>query len=179
MLDYQIHDLETAPEESKPLLQKSIDTSRMIPNLHGIMAESPQVLEGYQVLHELAKKTSFGRDELTVVWQCINVEHECHYCIPAHSMIAKLMRVDDEVNAAVRDQTPLPSDRLETLRSTTLAMVRNRGRLSQEEIEAFLDAGFDKRHLLEIVLILAQKVMSNYVNHLADTPVDEAFMAFA
>ena len=58
------------------------------------------------------------------------------------------------------------------------AMVRNRGRLSEVEIEAFYAAGYGKRQILEIVLGLTQKVMSNYVNHIAKTPIDEKFQPF-
>ena len=58
-------------------------------------------------------------------------------------------------------------------------MVRNRGNVSDDEVQAFFDAGYTRRQLLEIVLGLAQKVMSNYTNHLAETPVDEPFDKFA
>ena len=158
--------------------QKSQKAFGMIPNLHGIMAESPAVLEGYQILHKLAQKTSFKKEELTVVWQAINVENACHYCVPAHTMIANAMGVDEAVTEALRNETDLPNDRLETLRATTLNVVRSRGVLSDDDVDAFYSAGFAKQQLLEIILILSQKVLSNYVNHLADTPVDAPFQKF-
>ena len=58
-------------------------------------------------------------------------------------------------------------------------MVRSRGRLSDDEIAAFYAAGYEQQQLLEIVLGLSQKVISNYVNHLAHTPVDKGFQRFA
>ena len=67
---------------------------------------------------------------------------------------------------------------METLRATTLNVVRNRGVLSDDDVDAFYSAGFAKQQLLEIILILSQKVLSNYVNHLADTPVDAPFQKF-
>lgn len=81
MTEFTIHDETTAPEASKPLLAKSKAAFGRVPGLHGVMAESPELLEGYQRLHELFQKTSFDKDELTVVWQTINVENECHYCV--------------------------------------------------------------------------------------------------
>ena len=71
-----------------------------------------------------------------------------------------------------------PTNKLQKLHETTLALVRNRGRLSQSEQTAFFEAGYEKRNLLEIILGISQKVMSNYVNHLAETPVDEPFLQF-
>jgi len=65
------------------------------------------------------------------------------------------------------------------LHDTTLAMVRSRGRLTEAELDSFFAAGYAQRQLLEIILGLSQKVMSNYVNAIAETPVDEAFAKFA
>lgn len=179
MTDFTLYTQENAPEASKSLLAKSKEAFGMVPNLHAVMAEAPTLLEGYQVLHELFQNTSFNKEELTVVWQTINVEHECHYCVPAHSAIAAGMKVDQEIVDALVNKTPLSDKKLEVLRDTTLAMTRNRGVISDAELETFFNAGFTKQQLLEIVVGLSQKVMSNYTNHLADTPVDEPFKKFA
>ena len=179
MKELTLHTIETAPEGSKPLLEKSIKGFGMIPNLHGVMAESPGLLEGYQTLHKLAQDSAFDAEELTVVWQTINVEHACHYCVPAHTFIANAMKVDPALTEALRNRAAMPTAKLQALQDTTLAIVRNRGHLTAEEKDAFFAAGFETRHLLDIVLILSQKVMSNYVNHIAETPVDAPFAEFS
>jgi alkylhydroperoxidase family enzyme len=178
MPDFQLHDEATAPEASKPLLAKSKKAFGMIPGLHAVMAEAPGMLEAYQTVHELFVNSSFDSDELTVVWQSINVEHACHYCVPAHTGIAKGMKVDDAINDALRNETPLPNAHLEALRTFTLSVVRNRGNVDERAVQDFLDAGFTRRQILEVVLGVSQKVMSNYTNHLAKTPVDAMFQRF-
>lgn len=178
MSEFTLHTLETAPNESKPLLENSKKAFGMIPNLHAVMAEAPALLEGYQKLHELAQSTSFTTEELTVVWQAINVEHECHYCVPAHTAIAYQQKVDKEVVEALRDEAPLPNEKLEALRTFTLLLTRNRGVVNEEQTKEFFEAGFEERHILEIIVILAQKVMSNYTNHVAETPVDKPFAKY-
>lgn len=178
MTNFTLHDKETAPQESHALLDNSHKAFGRVPGLHAVMAEAPGLLEGYQRLHQLFLDSSFNDDEVTVVWQTINVEHACHYCVPAHTGIAKSMGVDDNISEALRNETPLPTDRLEALRDFTLAMVRGRGYVDDKEVAAFLNAGFTKRQILEVVLATAQKVMSNYTNHLAETPVDEPFKKF-
>ena len=55
----------------------------MLPNLHTVMAQSPALRYAYQKQQELAQNASFDKDELTVVWQTINVEYGYHYCVPA------------------------------------------------------------------------------------------------
>ncbi len=179
MKTFDIHTIESAPEEAKHLLKDSKAAFGMIPNLHGVMALSPPLLEGYQQLHALAQQTAFNKQELTVVWQTINVEHDCHYCVPAHAAIAASMQVSSDITDALKNKTPFADDKLNVLRDTTLELLRERGRLSEKQLFAFFAMGFSKQQLLDIVLILSQKVMSNYVNHLADTPIDTSFRAYA
>jgi len=179
MTDFTLHDENTAPEGSKELLAKSKAAYGMIPGLHAVMAEAPGLLEAYQQVHELFVNSSFDKDELTVVWQTINVENACHYCVPAHTGIAKSMGVDDAITNALRDKTALPNARLEALRDFTLALVRERGNLDDATVQTFLDAGFTRRNILEVILGYSQKIMSNYTNHIADTPVDKPFQKFA
>ncbi|MCQ4323221.1 carboxymuconolactone decarboxylase family protein [Stutzerimonas stutzeri] len=178
MKSFKLHDQSSAPEAAKPLLDGSIKAFGMIPGLHAVMAEAPVVLDAYKKLHALFLDTSFDAEEKTVVWQSINVEHACHYCVPAHTGIAKAMKVSDEVSNALRDETPLPNDRLEALRSFTLAVVRNRGEVADADLEAFYAAGYEQRQVLEVILGVSQKTMSNYINHIAKTPVDQAFKQF-
>ena len=178
-MKFNIHNLETASVESKPLLEKSLAGFGMIPNLHGVLAESPAVLQAYQELTGLFQKTSFDKEEITVVWQTINAEHECHYCLPAHTAVAHSMGVDGDVIEALSKKQELPNQKLKVLQETTLSLVKNRGKISETEINKFTDVGYNQQHVLEIILGISHKVISNYVNHLAQTPLDEPFKKFA
>ncbi|AXI51830.1 MAG: carboxymuconolactone decarboxylase family protein [Sulfitobacter litoralis] len=178
-MSFPSHDLDTAPEASKPLLEQSQKAFGRLPGLHKVLAESPQAYEGYQVLHKLFTETDFDAEELTVVWQAINVENECHYCVPAHTGIAKMMKVSDEISDALRNETALPTPKLEALRTFTVQMFRQRGNVSDDQMKAFFDAGYGHRAVLDVILGMAQKTMSNYVNHVAQTPVDDVFKPLA
>ncbi len=179
MTTFKIHTVESAPENSKPLLGNSLKAFGMLPNLHAILAESPSTLEAYQILHKLFENSSFNKEELTVVWQTINVEHECTYCVPGHTGIAKMMKVDDAITEALRNGTAMPTDKLQALHVFTLALVRKRGTVSEAELEAFFSAGYEQRHVLEVILGLSQKVISNYTNHIAETQIDAPFNKYA
>ncbi|WP_153914871.1 carboxymuconolactone decarboxylase family protein [Shewanella sp. TC10] len=179
MSKFTIHNLETVPAASKAMLEQSNKAYGMVPNLHGVLAESPNTFEAYQVLHKLFSESSFNAEELTVVWQTINVEHGCTYCVPAHTAIAGMMNVDSALSDALRNRAAMPTAKLQALHDTTLLMVRKRGMLSDAEMEAFFAAGYGQQQLLEIILGLSQKVISNYVNHIAHTPTDAPFQQFA
>lgn len=76
---------------------------------------------------------------------------------------------------AIRNDTPIPSDRLAALSAFTMAMLETGGRPSEEDMARFRDAGFIDRHVLEVILAVSVKTISNWVNHIFDTPVNEVF----
>lgn len=178
MKAFTLHTAETAPEKSKAIINGAKKQMGMVPGLYAIMAESPELLNAYTQLHQLFTSTSFDAEELTVVWQTINVEHECHYCVPAHTGIAHSMNVDPALNEALRNDESMPTEKLQALKDFTLTVVRERGNVSESDLEAFFKAGYSQQQVLEVILGLSQKVISNYVNHIAKTPVDKVFEKF-
>ncbi|NOJ14743.1 carboxymuconolactone decarboxylase family protein [Vibrio splendidus] len=179
MSNFKIHSVESATEQSKPILEGAVKQMGRVPGLFGVMAESPNILKAYTQLHQAFSDSSFDAYELTVVWQTINVEHECHYCVPAHTGIAHSMKVDPAITEALRNRTALPTEKLQALHDFTLSMVRNRGNVPESEMAAFFEAGYGQQQVLEVILGLSQKVISNYVNRVAKTPVDKVFEQFA
>ena len=89
------------------------------------------------------------------------------------------MKVDPAITEALRNRTALPTEKLQALHDFTLSMVRNRGNVHADEMEAFFAAGHGQQQVLEVILGLSQKVISNYVNHVAETLVDKVFEQFA
>lgn len=179
MTTLKVHNIETAPEGSKSQLEESVKSFGMLPGLHGVLAGSPELLKAYKTIHELFTQTSFNKEELTVVWQTINVEHACHYCVPAHTGIANMMSVDESLSEALRNRTAMPTKKLQILHDFTLKVVRNRGHVTQKDLNTFYEAGYGERQVLEVILGLSQKLISNYSNHIANTPVDAPFQKFA
>lgn len=179
MTKFASHTIESAPDASKPLLEASLKNNGRIPGLHAVMADAPGLMATYAIAHQHFMASSLTDEEKTVVWQTINVEQNCHYCVPAHTGIAKMMKIDDAITEALRNETALPTAKLEALRSFTLLVIQNRGFVGEADTEAFLNAGFTTTNILEVILGAAQKLMSNYTNHFAKTPVDQVFQKFA
>ena len=176
-MDFTVHTKDSAPSAAKPLLESSEAKYKFVPNLHGVMAESPELLESYQVLSGLWTKTSLSVVERQIVMLTINYENGCHYCMAAHSTLATMEKMPADILAALRGGTPIADTRLETLRAFTRTMVEKRGWVDGGDLQALLDAGYTKQTVFEVILALGYKVMSNYTNHIAATPVDPAFAA--
>lgn len=151
-----------------------------VPNMYANMANAPGLLETYLDGYERFRADSgFSPAEQEVIFLTISHFHTCTYCMAAHSMIAeKFSAVSPRDLAALRAGEPLPDVRLQTLAEFTRAMLLTRGRPSDLDLQIFVAAGFAERHVLEIILAIAVKTLSNYSNHLFHTDVDPAFAAY-
>ena len=139
------------------------------------MAESPELVKAYVAIGDLFAETGFTPTEQQVVLLTISRLNGCEYCVAAHSTVAGLQKVPAEIVAALRNDQPLSDPRLDALRRFTAAVVEQRGWVSETEIQEFLGAGFDKRRIFDVILAAAMKTLSNYTNHVAGTPLDNAF----
>jgi len=172
-----VQTLNSAPTAAKPLMEGAQKKFGMVPNLLGVLANAPAVLEGYLTLSGIFDKTSFRPLERQVVLMTSNFTNNCDYCMAAHTTIADMQNLDRSVIDAIRDDTPIADDKLEALRLLTADVVASRGYPKAATIEAFISAGYKPEQVLEIIMGVALKVMSNYTNHVAETPVDAAFSA--
>ena len=176
MESFQVHTVESAPIGSRALLEATKKEWGFLPTLHSILAESPAALEGYRQTFALVGKSSFSPAEQQVVFLAASAFHKCRYCVAGHTYLGRSVQLPESVIQALRDDRPIDDPRLQTLRSFTETVLRTRGAAGNEAIAAFLHAGYTKAQVLEVVLVIAAKTISNYTNHLAHTP-DEAFMA--
>lgn len=177
MSQFPIHTLDTAPDSSRFALAGTKSKFGFVPNLIGMLAESPAAVAGYLALGEKFEQSSFSPVERQVVLLSVSYENGCDYCMAAHTVIAGMSSVPAATVEALRAGATLPAARLDTLARFTRAVVRERGHLSEAEVAAFVAAGFTAAQVLEVVLGVAMKTLSNYANHIARTPLDAAFAA--
>jgi len=175
------HSLESADAQGRAILEKAMAQVGFIPNMYAGMVNSPGLLETYLDGYARFRADSgFTPAEQEVVFLVISRRNGCDYCMAAHSMIAeKKSQVPGKVLAAIRDGAPVPDARLAALAEFTEAMVESRGLPLNSEAKAFLAAGFTERQILEIVLAIAVKTLSNYANHLLHTEIDGVFAGYA
>ncbi len=178
-MNIQLQTIDSAPAASRPLLQGAQKALGFVPNLYAAFANSPAVLKAYGQLSAALGETSLDAAEQAVVTIAASVDNDCHYCVAAHTTIGQMGRVDPAVLDALRDDRPIADPKLEALRTFTKAVVNGRGHLTAEQQDAFLAAGYTAAQALEVILGVTLKTLSNYTNHLAATPLDEAFAANA
>ncbi len=179
MLDIDILTPETAPESARETLNAVKGKYGFIPNVLGAMAHSPTAVKGYVTLSGLLGESSLKPHEVQLVLLSASIANGCEYCVPAHSTVGKMAGLTDAQVTALRSGAPLDDPRLNALAAFTRTVVNTRGQPGEGDIKAFFDAGFDKVGIFDVLTAIAVKTMSNYVNHMFDVPVDEAFKANA
>lgn len=174
-MSYKTYAVEDAPAGSKELLAAANNKYGFVPNLLGTMAEAPSLLKAYMTLSGIYEESSLNASERQVVLLAASRVNGCEYCVAAHTVIASMQKVPSEVVASVREGGPVSDGRLEALRAFAEAVTESRGWPSEAQTKALLAAGYDRRQILEIVLGVGLKTLSNYTNHIAGTALDAAF----
>ena len=169
--------IESAPEDSKLVLERVKEDFGFIPNLMGTFANSPAVLKGYLALDAEFAKT-FGPVERQLILLIASVENVCAYCTAAHATVMKsMLRVPADVVAAIRSNRPTGNIKYDALAGLTREIVTERGYVRETTVAAFLAAGYRKEQVMDVLLGVALKTISNYLDHISPTVIDPPFIA--
>ena len=166
----------TVPEESKPILESVKKKFGFLPNLMKVFAQSPVALKSYLAVADFFDSSTLTPAERQLVLLSVSHENKCHYCTAVHSTIAKhMVKVDGKLVEELRSGKPITNPKYDALVTFTKLLVAERGLVSEDAAQKFLKAGYTRQNILEVVTAIGLKTISNYVNHLAHTPIDEAF----
>ena len=166
---------ESAPEKSREGLVNVEKKYGFIPNVLEYVAESPAALNTYLFATGQLGESSLTPAEQQLIYLSVSYANNCHYCVPAHSTVAKMAGADDHVIKAIREGLDIDNPKLSQLSKFTLALIEKRGKVSAEEVNNFLNAGYTKANILDVITAVAFKTITNYFNHIHETPIDEQF----
>jgi len=168
---------ETLPEESLQTLELVKKKFGFVPNLMKVFAQSPVALKSYLAVADLFDTSTFTPTERQLVLLSVSHENRCEYCTAVHSTIAKQMiKVEPKLVDELRNGKPLSNPKYDALVTFTKLLIKERGFVSEEAAQKFQAAGYNQQNILEVVTAIGLKTISNYVNHLAKTPIDSAFI---
>src|SRR6201985_3379370 len=162
MQNYQIHTVETAPENSKPLLELFIHAVGFVPNLAGAVSNSPVLAKSLLGLFQNVHGGSFPEAEVQVLLLTNAVTNSSGWPVAFHTALALKQGLDPADVQAIRKQRLPEPQRYAALSRLAKTMIENRGQVSDDDFEAFLEAGFEKEQLLEVVAVIAASTITNY-----------------
>ncbi|MEG9476419.1 carboxymuconolactone decarboxylase family protein [Mannheimia bovis] len=181
MSKFQIHTIESAPEAAQEALKAVQQANGFIPNLIGVLANAPTALETYRTVGGINGRNSLTAEEREVVQITAAVVNGCGFCVAGHTKIAlKLLKMPEEVVNALRATSRIDSDdKLDTLARFTLAVMLQKAKLTEAQLNEFFAAGYNQQNAIDVILGVSLATLCNYVNNIAETPINPELQPFA
>ena len=179
MANFPVHTLASAPEGSKPALQWLAQAFGMVPNIAGAIAGSPKLINGLVGVFQQAHGGSFTEAQVQTLLLTNAVTNGCAWAVAFHSALARKEGLSEEDVQAIRARR-LPGDRaLAALSHLSRTLIDKRGRLDDQDVAQFTEAGFDQALVLEVILVVAASTMTNYAGSVAQPPLESMFQEYA
>jgi alkylhydroperoxidase family enzyme len=179
MFSYPVHTIESAPEQSKPVLRQLKEAFGVIPNIAGAMAASPVLINGFIGLFERVHASSLAEPEIQTLLLTNAVTNESEWPVAFHTYLALKQGVHSHDVDAIR-RGGLPGDaKLAALSSLARMLIETRGHVAESDRSRFFDAGFSGEQLLEVIAVVAASTITNYTGSIARPALEPAFEEFA
>jgi len=160
----------TTPNDARNLAEQ---TYGFVPNLFEELSEhNPAVAKAYLASSDLLKQGTLTDDEREVVQLTVSRYNDCHYCSNVHATMGLDIGLDNDTVETI-SRGGLPSDeRYRALVQAARLLLDKRGWLDEDDLEDLRAQGLSRAELYEINAFIGLKTLSNYVNHVNETPVD-------
>ena len=179
MPTYQIHAIETAPEKSRPVLEQLQQAFGFIPNLAAAISNSPKLLTAFAAVFQQVHSSSLTEKEIQIVLLTDAITNACAYAVAFHTALALKQGVGSEETEAIRARLVPRDQRFAALSTLAKTLIEKRGHLNDQELDAFLAAGFTKEQILEVIAVVAASTITNYAGTIANPPLEDPFQQFA
>lgn len=168
-----LHTVDTAPEASRPFVERALAGNGFLPNLIAVLANSPQALETYVTVGQINARAQLTLAEREVVQITAARIHGCDFCVAGHTKLAsKQAGLSRAEVAALQNGQDTGQARLDAVRVFAEAVIATRGAVSNEALAGFQAAGFSEQQALEVVLGISLATLCNFANSLAQSPVN-------
>jgi alkylhydroperoxidase family enzyme len=179
MNTFPIHTVESAPEQSRPSLQTLQGVFGRIPNIAGAMATSPVLIGSLVGLFQKVHGGSFSEDQIQVLLLTNAVTNSSTWAVAFHTALALKAGVEPADVQAIRERQTPPSPKAAALSTLARTLIEKRGRLEEMDVSRFLQAGFDKTHLLEVIAVVAASTITNYTGSVTRPRLEADFEPYA
>lgn len=179
MEDFPVYTIHSAPEGSKPALRDLHAVFGIVPNIAGVMATSPVLINSLVGLFGRVHGGSFTEAQIQTLLLTNAVTNACSWAVAFHTALALKEGLEPADVEAIRAGRPPKNSKLGALSTLARALIERRGRITEQDTERFLAAGFGKDHLLEVIAVVAASTITNYTGSVAKPPLEDALQAYA
>ncbi len=161
-------------EEVSPANQANFDGIKKrfgtVPNLFATLAHSETALATYMTLQDA--KSSISGKTRELVNLVVSQVNECEYCLAAHTMVGKMSGFTDAQVMEIRHGRASFDAKLDALARLTQGIAQSRGHVDQALLQSFFAAGWTKENLVDTIVAIADKIVTNYLHSTTKIPLD-------
>jgi alkylhydroperoxidase family enzyme len=179
MPTYQLHTIASAPEKSKPVLEQLQQAFGFLPNLLAKISNSPKLLTGLAGMFQQVHSPGLTEAENQIVLLTDAVTNSSAYAVAFHTALAHEQGISPEETDAIRAGRAPKDQRFAALSTLAKTLIEKRGHVSAQELDAFINAGFTKEQVMEVIAIVAASTITNYAGTIANPPLEDRFQQFA
>lgn len=170
MTRFDVPTRDTVSEGNQALFDALQGKLGFVPNLYATFALSKNALGTYLALQ--SAKSSLSAKAREVINLVVSQYNGCRYCLAAHTMLGKMNGFSDAQIIEIRKGTASFDAKLDALARLALSLVANRGHADAAAMEAFFAAGWTQENLVDVIMTIGDKIISNYLHAATDIPVD-------
>ncbi len=148
-------------------LQKAVG---FVPNMYAFFAHSPTALGDYLTLQN--RKNSLSSKEREVINLVVSQLNGCNYCKAAHTAVSKMVGFNEEEILEIRSVDISFNEKLNALANLTKKIVETKGEVSDVTKQTFFNEGYSVENLVDVVMTIGDKTITNYLFALAKVPID-------
>ncbi|AJR02774.1 carboxymuconolactone decarboxylase family protein [Siansivirga zeaxanthinifaciens] len=170
MSTFNVPTRENVSENNQAIFDNLTKALGFVPNLYATYAHSNTALENY--LNFANAKTSLSAKEKEVVNLVVSEVNKCIYCLSAHTAIGKMNGFSDSQILELRAGEASFDNKLDALVQLAKNVAENRGKTDGDVLENFFSAGYSKGNLIDVISLVGEKTISNYIHNTTQVPVD-------
>jgi uncharacterized peroxidase-related enzyme len=170
MITFNVPTREEVSPENQAIFDTLHNSLGFVPNLYATFAYSDAALRDYLSFQN--RKSTLKAKEREVINLVVSEVNGCQYCQSAHTALGKMNGFTDEQIIEIRQGYASFDTKIDALARFVKDITVNRSKPSPENVEALFNAGYTKANLVDILIVIGDKVVSNFLHGVTNIPID-------
>ncbi len=172
MSTFDIQTIDRAPEGSSAPLERLQQVFGMVPNVAGIIANSPVLAKIFVPLFEGVHAGTFTEAEIQTLLLTNAVTNSCAWAVAFHSYLGLKAGLAPADVQAIRERRTPQEPRYAALSAYARSLIEQRGHLGDTAVTTLVSAGFKLDQTLEALAVSAASTITNYALSIAEPPLE-------
>ncbi len=170
MATFNVPTKDEVSENNKVIFDNLEKAVGFVPNLYATYAYSETALNDY--LNFQNRKTSLKAKEKEIINLVVSEVNGCAYCLAAHTAIGKMNGFTDDQILEIRSGSASFDSKFHALARFVKDITINRSKPTPELVDNLFQAGYNKENLIDIIVVIGDKTISNFIHGTTQIPVD-------